>query len=79
MTQKFSQGHSTDTQAPPRAFSSSLGQTPELSHPGMGFDAVPIWEFWTAGLGVGHGKDIASHQGAGELLELQRKCFLAQV
>lgn len=34
MTQKFSQGRSTDTQAPPRAFPSSLGHTPELSQPG---------------------------------------------
>lgn len=54
MTQKFSQGHSTDTQAPPRAFPSSLGQTPELSQPGMGFNAVPIWDFghlaWEQGM-----------------------------
>lgn len=43
---KFNQGHSMEEKGPPRAPSrvspSSLGWSPELSHPGMGFNAVPI-------------------------------------
>lgn len=67
-----------DPQALTRASPSSPGWSTELSHLRMGFNAVPIRGGF-AQLVWGTAEAELSQRWGGELLELQRKCFLAQV